>query len=419
LNADAAILGGAPARTRPFAPVRYTEDDVQRLREVLARPDWGGIPFPNVMHERFRRAFSERLNGVGAVAVSNGTVAISIALHALGLSAGAEVIVPALTWVATAAAAVHVNLVPVLVDVEPGTYCMDPDALEAAITPATRAIVVVHLANQVADMDRILRIAHQHRLHVVEDCAHAAFAEWRSQPVGTLGDAGTFSFESSKIMSSGEGGCVISRHPEVLARAMSLTHVGWKLPPYDGYGGRVFGFNARVSEFQCAIMLGQLAMADELTRRRRALLARLTSGLHDNGGFRRVMPDPRVSLEQIYEVLFRYEPAAFAGMPRDLFCRAVLAEGVEIEGAFYQPLHRSELFRPSSREWPALQTRYGDGFDGRNLHFPVAEAAASRDLLWIHHTLFTESDQDVDDVIEAVLKVQRHAREIVRAYPDG
>jgi dTDP-4-amino-4,6-dideoxygalactose transaminase len=406
-----AILGGVPLRTRSFAVKRHSAGDLDRLAEVLEQPDWGGIPFPNTMHERFREAFARQL-GVGAALVANGTVAISIALRALEIPAGGEVIVPALTWIATAAAAVHVNLVPVLVDVSADHFCLDADAVEAAITPSTRAIIVVHLANQVADMDRIVEIARRLDLRVVEDCAHAHFATWKGQPVGTIGDAGTFSFESSKIMTSGEGGCVASRHPQVLARAMSLAHVGWKLPPYDGYEGRVFGFNARISEFQAAMLIGQLEAYPEAARNRKRNLERLVSRLEATGGFEFVAPDPRVTCGQIYEVLFRYRPGAFGGLPRDLFCKAVLAEGVEIEGTFYEPLHRSALFRPRSSEWPALRARYGDGFDGGEGHFPVAERAAALELVWIHHPLFSGEPEDVDDVVAAVTRVQRHAEAI-------
>lgn len=413
-SAQPAILGGPPLRTRPFTPKRHSAADLERLAAVLDQPDWGGIPFPNTMHERFRRAFAERV-GAGAVLVVNGTVAISIALRALDIPAGAEVIVPALTWVATAAAAVHVNLVPVIVDVSPDHYCLDPAAIEAAITPQTRAIIVVHLANQLADMDAIMAIARRHDLRVVEDCAHAHFAAWRGQPVGSIGDAGTFSFESSKIMSAGEGGCVTSRHSEVLARAMSLSHVGWKLPPYDGFDGQLFGFNARISEFQAAMLIGQLEDYPRAARQRCNNVERLVPALEATGGFSFVTPDSRVTSGQIYELLFRYDGTAFAGLPRDLFCRAVLAEGVEIEGSFYEPLHRCALFRPRSRDWPQLRTRYQDGFDGADLSFSVAERAA-RELVWIHHPLFTGSLEDLDDVVRAVERVQQHAEAIRDAF---
>ena len=409
-----AILGGSPLRTRKFEPKRHSPGDLDRLAAVLNQPDWGGIPFPNTMHEQFRRAFAKRI-GADAVLVANGTVAISIALRALDIPAGAEVIVPALTWVATAGAPVHVNLVPVIADVSPKHYCLDPAGIEAAITPQTRAIVVVHLANQLADMDAIMAIARRHGLFVIEDCAHAHFATWRGQPVGSIGDAGTFSFESSKIMSSGEGGCVTSRHPEVLARAMSLTHVGWKLPPYDGFDGQLFGFNARISEFQAAMLIGQLEAYPQAARRRRDHVERLVPALEATGGFSFVAPDPRVTCGQLYELLLRYNPAAFTGMPRDLFCRAVLAEGVEIEGAFYEPLHRCALFRPNSRDWPQLRARYGEGFDGAGLRFPVAEQAAM-ELVWIHHPLFSGSAEDVDDVVSAVKRVQQHAEAIRHAF---
>lgn len=404
-----ALLGGDPVRRQPFGAPRYTPKDEQRLSQVLAQDDWGGIPFPNVMHRRFAEAFSARVDDAGVVMVANGSVAISLALRALDLSAGDEVIVPALTWVATASAAIHMNMVPVVVDVDPTHYCIDPDALEAAVTDRTRAIIVVHLANQVADMDRIMEIAQRRSLFVIEDCAHAHFARWRGQAVGTIGHLGTFSFESSKIITSGEGGAVIGRDADLLSKVMSLTNCGRKLPPYDSFDGSLLGFNARATEFQAAVLLGQLETLEERRGVRLENLSKLIKSFDSLGGLEVVSPDPRVSQSQHYEVLFRYDPTAFAGLSRSQFCRAVLAEGVEIEGDFYDPVHLSPLMRASTRHWPMLRERYGDGFDGRGVRCPVSERAAYVELLWVHHTLLTGDAADVEDIVSAVSKVKRHA----------
>jgi len=377
--------------------------------QVLEQADWGGIPFPNVMHRRFAEAFGAGVDDAGVVVVANGSVAISLALRALDLSAGDEVIVPALTWVATASAAIHMNMVPVVVDVDPMHYCIDPDALEAAITDRTRAIIVVHLANQVADMDRIMEIAGRHRLFVIEDCAHAHFARWRGRAVGTIGHLGTFSFESSKIITSGEGGAVVARDPDLLKRVMSLTNCGRKLPPYDSFNGGSFGFNARATEFQAAVLLGQLDTLEERRGVRLENLAKLVESLSILGGLEMVSPDQRVSQSQHYEVLFRYDPNEFSGLSRSQFCRAVLAEGVEIEGDFYDPVHLSPLMRASTRHWPMLRDRYGDGFHGRGISCPVSERAAYVELLWVHHTLLAGNASDIEDIVNAVSKVKRHA----------
>lgn len=404
-----ALLGGEPIRRHSFIRPRACGSDLARLEEVLRQDDWGGIPFPNVMHRRFAEAFSKRLDNVESVLVANGSVAISLALRALDLAAGDEVLVPSLTWVATASAAIHVNLVPVLVDIEPRHYCIDPAHAEAAITQRTRAIVVVHLANQVADMDRILDIARRHDLFVIEDCAHAHFARWQGKAVGSLGHVGTFSFESSKIVTSGEGGAVVSRDTDTLMRVMSLTNVGRKLPPYNQFSGEMLGFNARATEFQAAVLLGQLETLEERSAARCDNLCRLVEAVESIGGLTLVTPDARVTQGQCYEVLFRYDPESFSGLPRDRFCEALLAEGVEIEGMFYDPLHCSVLMRATSRHWPMLRERYGDVFDGSGIHCPVAERAAYSELLWIHHSLLSGTTEDIDDIIRSIIKVKRHA----------
>src|SRR3712207_3646118 len=145
-----------------------------------------------------------------ALAVTSGTTALRVALLACGLSAGDEVILPAYTFVATASAIVETNAVPVFVDIHPDSYCLDPARIEEAITPRTRAIIPVHLGGQAADMDAILAIARRHDLLVIEDAAQAHGAAYKGRSVGAWGDFGCFSFQSSKNLNCGEGGCVVT-----------------------------------------------------------------------------------------------------------------------------------------------------------------------------------------------------------------
>ena len=161
-----------------------------------------------------------------ALAVTNGTHTMQLALEALEIGPGDEVIVPGLTWQATASAAIDVNAVPVMVDVEPDTLCMDPKCVEAAITPRTRAIVPVHLYNRLANMDAIRKIARKHNLAIVEDCAHAHGSMWDGKCVGTLGDFGSFSMQNSKLVTGGEGGVIICNKKAHYDRLLSLRMCG-------------------------------------------------------------------------------------------------------------------------------------------------------------------------------------------------
>lgn len=367
----------------------------------------GGIPFPNTLHQAFADAFTQRLGARHGVLTANGTVSLSVALRALGIHAGDEVITTSFTWVGTAAGIVHVNAVPVLVDISDRNWCLDPQQVEAAITDRTRAIMVVHLGNQVADMDALGDIARRHGLLLVEDCAHAHFAEWRGRCVGTIGDAGSYSFETSKIMTSGEGGFVASDDEEAFHRAMSLVHVGHKDPPHDRYPGRVFGWNFRPTELQAALLLGQLDRYDELDAQRRAMADALTTGLVEIGGFVPLPDDPRVTRRQQYELLFRFDTEAWDGLHRDRVLEALLAEGVELEGnTFYPPLHHDPLFHVTADDWPAIRDRYGDRISPDAFDLPVAEQVAWDEAVWVHHSLLSVEPEDVQDVLDAVAKLR-------------
>ncbi|HYK89198.1 MAG TPA: aminotransferase class I/II-fold pyridoxal phosphate-dependent enzyme, partial [Acidobacteriota bacterium] len=186
--AKLALLGGTPVRSGPFPSwPEFGEEEKRFLFLVLQGRSWGGYPSPNtyarLFNERFA-AFQGARYGMGA---ANGTVSIELALMAGGLRPGDEVIIPAYTWIGTASAVLCAQGIPIFVDSDPETYCIDPTAFEAAITPRTKAVVPVHLGMEMADMDAILPIAQRHNLLVVEDCAHAHGAQWNGRGAGSLG----------------------------------------------------------------------------------------------------------------------------------------------------------------------------------------------------------------------------------------
>src|SRR5215471_19726055 len=206
-----AITGGKPVRRKPLAPWPvYSAEETRAVQKVLASGNWGGYPFPNKLADAFAQKFARFHGAKYGLAVANGTVAIEIALKAVGIRPGDEVIVPAYTWEGTVGPVMLLNAVPVFVDVDPDTYCLDARLIEKAITPKTRAVLPVHLAMNFADLDEILRIARSRNIAVIEDCAHAHGGQWRGKGAGASGDLGCFSFQSSKIITAGEGGAVIT-----------------------------------------------------------------------------------------------------------------------------------------------------------------------------------------------------------------
>jgi dTDP-4-amino-4,6-dideoxygalactose transaminase len=419
MTSELAIFGGTPVRQRPWPPWPHVgAADAERLAEAIAERNLGGIPFPNSLHREFAKGFTDRLGVRHGVLTSNGTVSLSVALRALGIRAGDEVITTAFTWVASASSIVHVNAVPVLVDISDSNWCIDPAAVESAITERTRAIMVVHLANQVADLDALTEIARRHDLLLIEDCAHAHFAEWRGRCVGTIGDAGSWSFETSKIMTSGEGGFVATDDEETFHRAMSLVHMGRKDAPYDRYPGRVLGWNCRPTELQAAVLLGQLESFDELDAQRAANVERLTEGLVEIGGFLPLADDERVTRRQCYELLFRFDTEAWEGVHREQVLAALLAEGVEFEGdSFYPPLHQDPLFHVTADEWPAIRDRYGERITPEAFDLPVAERVGWDEAVWVHHSLLAVEADDVQDMLDAVAKVRDNADVLRRSLP--
>src|SRR5439155_2262176 len=200
-----AITGGEPVRKKRFDPWPvYTEGEKCALEDVLTNRNWGGQAFRGKHAAAFAKKFAAFHTAQYGQCVNTGTVAIQAALKAIGIRPGDEVIVPAYTWEGTVGPVLLVNAVPVFVDIDSDTYCLDARLIEQAITPKTRAILPVHLGMRFADLDEIIRIARKHDLKVIEDCAQALGGMWRDKGAGFTGDLGAFSFQSSKLIMSGE-----------------------------------------------------------------------------------------------------------------------------------------------------------------------------------------------------------------------
>src|SRR5499427_2764841 len=253
-----AITGGDPLRKAPFTvwPMS-TKEELHALENVLASSKWGGQPFPGKHAQAFAKKFAEFHTAKYGQCVNTGTVAIQAALKAIGIRPGDEVIVPAYTWEGTVGPVLLMNAVPVFVDIDPDTYCLDAKLIEKAITPKTKAILPVHLGMRFADMDEIIRIAARHDLRVIEDCAHAHGGMWRGEGAGSMGDLGAFSFQSSKLMTSGEGGAVITNTLEYMELVQSYINAG-RASLTDKFKKRIIGFNYRLGEFQAAVLGAQL-----------------------------------------------------------------------------------------------------------------------------------------------------------------
>jgi dTDP-4-amino-4,6-dideoxygalactose transaminase len=408
-----AITSGKPVRKKSFtAWPAYTQQEVRGLQKVLASRNWGGYPFPNKIADAFAQKFARFHGAKYGLAVANGTVAIEIALKAANLQPGDEVIVPAYTWEGTVGPILLLNAVPVFVDIDPATYCLDAKLIEGALTPKTRAILPVHLAMRFADLDEIGRIAKAHNLVVIEDCAHAHGNKWRDKGAGATGDLGSFSFQSSKLMTCGEGGAVITSKLEFYERSQSFTNCG-RASVTDRYRQRLIGFNYRLTELQAVILAAQLERLPQQAKVRQANMDYFEKRLRGTPGFAFLERDKRQTRVAVYQFVFKYLPDHFPRIPRAAFLGALEMEGVPCDGLFYEPVYRSALFPVDPADRPALSWGRAEPIDLKTrFHCPVSERAAYEESVWLPHHIFLGSQKDTDDIADAVLKVCANIEEL-------
>ncbi len=268
MSQQLALLGGRPVRERPFTswPV-FGEREEARVLAALRSGHWGRLDGNEVTE--FEERFARMHGCQHGIAVVNGTVSLRLGLMAAGLEAESEVIVPPYTFFSTASAVIEANMVPVFADVDLATFNLDPRAVEAAITPRTRAVIPVHFAGQVADMDAIMAIAAKHKLLVIEDAAHAHGASYRDRPAGSLGHLGSFSFQSSKNLTCGEGGIITTNDSQLAAACRSLHNCG-RIPSGLWYEHHVISGNYRLGELQGALLNAQLERLEDQTTTRDA-----------------------------------------------------------------------------------------------------------------------------------------------------
>ena len=392
-----AIDGGTPVRTEPFPswPI-WDHREEEELLKVLHSGHWGEVS--GQVTARFIRQFAEFQNAEYGVPVTNGTIALEVALSALGVGVGDEVITTAYTFIATASSAFAVGAKPVFVDIDPETNNIDPSKIEAAITPRTKVIVPVHIGGHPADMDGVMAVAKKHNLKVLEDAAQAWGAQWKGKGVGAIGDLGTFSFQSSKNITAGEGGAVLTDNRELYEMVWSLHNVG-RLPEGGWYHHVNLGRNLRLSEFQGAILTAQLERLPDQTETRNRNAWRLIELLEKIPGIKPIKPHPNATRSSWHIFQMRYDAAAFGGHDRDQFLDALRAEGVPCSAGYVPLIHA-----------PAIRNTLAERFGPESLNnlqeVPHADAAG-RTTAWLTQSMLLGTDEDIAQIAEAVAKIQR------------
>ncbi|HEV8635999.1 MAG TPA: DegT/DnrJ/EryC1/StrS family aminotransferase [Chloroflexota bacterium] len=408
-----ALVGGEKAVQLPFPEwPRKTQEDADALLAAFWGTGREAIE-PGGVIGALERAFAAYQGRRYAMATNGGTAALALAVLASGAGPGDEVIVSPYTWGATVGCILHAGAIPVFADIAPDTLNLDPAAVASKITPRTRAVVVVHIYGQPADMDPILEVAHGRGLAVIEDCAQAHGATYRGRKVGSIGDIGCFSFQASKHVPVGEGGILVTDDEAFYHQALMYgTHPQRQGPetagkPYAKYVDSV-GYNYRIHPYAAALGNARLPSLDGDNERRRERVGRLIEALRGVPGIEPVFP--RVEAGQTYHMIpFRYRGDQLGGLPREKYREMVQAEGVRLASYVSVPIHlrprfQEHRFFAKGYPWASAETpvvyRPGD--------CPVAERFCSEQELTLYSTpLCDASDELIDQIAHAFVKVAR------------
>lgn len=406
--AHLALKGGDPVRRAPFPawPI-WGDEEIENLATVVRSGKWGCTT--GSFTAEFERKFAAYHSAAYGVCVNSGTTALRIALLAADIGPGDRVLVPAYTFFASASAVVEAGAVPVFVDIDPATCTIDPRLAEEACTDGITALMPVHFAGRPADMDAFTALARKRGLKIIEDAAQAWGSEWRGRKVGTFGEAGCFSFQSSKNITAGEGGVIVTNDEVVARMARSHSNCG-RRPQGQWYEHFSLGGNSRMTEFQSAVLLAQLARYEGQRKTREKNLLYLNERLAGVQGIQTLESDPRVSAHSAHLFIFRYKREAFAGKPKAAFVRALQGEGIPASSGYADPLYNQPVFvntafgpRGRSVPWPV---------DYRSFHCPATERACREEAVWLTQNVLLGTGSDMDDVVEAIDKVRTHAGEM-------
>jgi dTDP-4-amino-4,6-dideoxygalactose transaminase len=404
-----AILGGTPVRAGKSWPRWPQWDDTERTRlgEVLDSGAWSSSSGEQA--GSWAAEFAAFQGSRHGLAVTNGTHTLEAALAACGVGEGDEVIVPAITFVATASVVLGVNATPVIVDVDPDSLCIDVAAAEAAISERTRAIMPVHIAGTACDMDALSELCSRHDLAMIEDCAHAPGTRWRGRGAGSFGSFGSFSFEASKLITAGEGGALTTNDEALRARASSYINCG-RVEGEHWYHHASYGSNLRMTEWQGALLRAQLQRYPAQHRVREERGELLDAEFAKVPGVRPQSGDPRMTSRARYCYVLHYDAAEFAGLSLAGFEAALAAEGVEFGGS-YPPLNKLELFR--ERNFAPRLRQSAPRLDYAGLSLPRAEHAAAN-TIWLSHPMLLGEAEDALDIVGAISRIQANAAAVAR-----
>lgn len=411
--AKLAIKGGSPVAGDLFKLVprwpTYGEREKQALIDVLESRRWCRI-YPGSRAELLESVFAEYHHAKHGVAVANGTVALELALKTVGVRQGDKVIVPAVTFIASASAVTELGATPVFADVDPETGNISPRSVGEILERenGVKAVVAVHYGGNPVNFDQLKPLLAKRGIKLVEDCAHAHGSEWRGRRVGAIGDMGGFSFQESKSLTAGEGGIVLTDDDNYAAKARLIHNIG-RVVGRPGYEHYILSSNYRMTEFQAALLLAKMDELKEQVEKKHRNGAYLADRLRRIGGVEPQKMEDGVTKRGYYYFVFRYSPEEFEGLPKPKFIEALNAEGVPASVGYGMPLYKQKAFsREAFLEVMPPGTRY-PGYD--RMHLPGAEEFTSREVTLLHYLLLGERDA-LDLIAAAIEKIKENVKEL-------
>jgi perosamine synthetase len=419
-----AILGGDPTLSAPLPPTHNVgEEEVAAATRVLRSGPLSGfigmagklfLGGPEV--QRLEKAFAEYLGVKHAVSFNSGTTALHGAVAALGIGPGDEVIVPPYSMAASAVCVINNGAVPIFADLDPRTFCMDPESVRSKITPATKAILVVNLFGQSADLDAIMAVAREHGLKVIEDNAQSPAAKYKGRYAGTSGDVAMFSFNVNKVAQCGEGGVVVTNDDTYALRAQLMRNHGESvvddLPNYDA--GPIFGSNYRMTELEAAIAYEQFQKLERFNAHKVMLAEHLTAGLEDIPGVETPYI-PEGNTHVYFQYALKIDDAVF-GLSRDQLVDAMGAEGFPMSRGYVKPIYLLRMFQErkafNETNFPFVYDGYEGNPDYSKGSCPVVERLHEKKLTSTMLCQYPRTKEDIDQFISAFKNIHAHAAEI-------
>lgn len=407
--ATLALSGGIPVRRRPYPPWPvYGPEDASALLGVLHSRHWGGYPHPGPRTVEFETAFARFQGSRHCVLLANGTVALEVALRALSVGDGDEVIVPGLTFSATAHAVCSAGALPVFADVGPDRPIIDIAHIESVMTGRTRVIIPVHLAQHMADMTALRALCERVNVHIVEDCAHAVGQFWAGQGAGTLGDFGAFSHEATKSLTAGEGGTLTVQKQALADRARSIIDCGRPKGAFQEY---TVGTNYRLNEFGAALLTVAVGRLEDQCAQRQTNAEYLESEIRSVANFTITPSDKRITRRNFWKYALRFRPECFPqSVDNQQVAAALTAEGIPCWHG-YPAMHQYDLFQPKlgfSKAYRETAARMSAGVP--ELPNSVNHAATT---IYVNECVFRDGRSGIDDLLTALEKLSDHSDELI------